>query len=94
MTTNQTDSVDVFDGKVRADLQEFIHRRTGVLLEADTDLFDRGLISSMFAMELVVHVEETFGVEVDGADLAIDNFRTVRSMTELIRRLRGAGNVA
>lgn len=80
------------DEEVRAHLQEYIHGRTGVRLEPDTDLFAGGLVSSMFAMELVVHVEDTFDVAVEGADLALTNFRTVRSMAELVRRLRDAGH--
>jgi methoxymalonate biosynthesis acyl carrier protein len=93
VTTNEIGAVEAIDEQVQTDLLEFINKRTGVQLETDTDLFNRGLISSMFAMELVVHVEETFGIDVEGPDLAIDNFRTVKSMIELVRRLRGAPSV-
>ncbi|MYX57655.1 hypothetical protein GTZ89_18745 [Streptomyces sp. SID8382] len=41
-------------------------------------------------MEIVVHLEKTYGVSVRGKDLRLDNFRTVRSMATLVRRLQGA----
>lgn len=87
-------TVDMVAGGARAQLIEFVHARTGIQLDDDTDLFASGLISSLFAMELVVHVEETFDIEVTGPDLALDNFRTVTSMVELIRQLQDARDAA
>jgi methoxymalonate biosynthesis acyl carrier protein len=55
---------------------------------ADVDLFGSGLVSSLFALQLVVHLEQAFGVEVAGPDLTLDNFRTVDAMTALVLRLR------
>jgi methoxymalonate biosynthesis acyl carrier protein len=66
---------------------------TGESVAADVDLFASGLVSSLFALQLVVHVESAFGVSVTGADLKLDNFRTVRAMAELVLRLRGQRNV-
>ncbi|ATL81602.1 putative methoxymalonate biosynthesis acyl carrier protein [Streptomyces malaysiensis subsp. malaysiensis] len=58
--------------------------------QEDADLFASGGLSSLFAMEIVVHLEKTYGVSVRGKDLRLDNFRTVRSMATLVRRLQGA----
>ncbi|MEU6508507.1 MULTISPECIES: acyl carrier protein [unclassified Streptomyces] len=77
--------------QVAADLTRFLEEHTRTSWDADTDLFDTGGVSSMFAMELVVHIEKTFGVAVEGPDLRIDNFRTVRTMTALVLRLAGSG---
>ncbi|MGP4101631.1 hypothetical protein [Nonomuraea sp. KM90] len=41
----------------------------------------------MFAMELVMFVEKTFGVTIPNEELRIDNFRTASSMAELVVRL-------
>ncbi|GAA2785660.1 phosphopantetheine-binding protein [Crossiella cryophila] len=60
----------------------------------DHDLFASGLVSSMFAMQLVVHLEGTYGVAIVGGDLKLDNFRTVDRMTELVLRLRQAEPVS
>ncbi|HUQ54770.1 acyl carrier protein [Lentzea sp.] len=72
---------------ISENLQEFLLSRTKQAWEPDVDLFASGVVSSMFAMELVVYVEKTFDVMVLGEDLAVDNFRTVNKMTGLVLRL-------
>ena len=76
--------------EIKHDLLNFIETNTKHLVPADLDLFASGLISSLFAMELVVHLEEAFGIVIAGRDLRMENFRTVESMTALILRLRTA----
>ncbi|MFE6748412.1 acyl carrier protein [Kitasatospora purpeofusca] len=70
------------------ELLGFLEARTGTAWDADTDLFEAGGLSSLFAMQVVVHLEKTYAVTVRGADLRLDNFRTVRRMAELVERLR------
>jgi methoxymalonate biosynthesis acyl carrier protein len=71
-----------------AELLGFLRERTKRAWAADEDLFASGVVSSLFAMELVVFVEKTFGVSVTGADLTLANFRTVDAMTAMLDRLR------
>ncbi|RLV77858.1 methoxymalonate biosynthesis protein [Streptomyces rapamycinicus NRRL 5491] len=68
----------------------FVSERVKAEVPADQDLFGSGLVSSMFAMELVVHLEQAFSVQILGDDLKRDNFRTIEAMTALVVRLRGA----
>lgn len=73
-------------------LQGFLTERIKTEVAPDQDLFKTGLVSSMFAMELVVHLEESYGISIIGPELKLDNFRTVHAMTALVLRLRdGAG---
>jgi methoxymalonate biosynthesis acyl carrier protein len=74
---------------VRTTLLGFLEQRTRTSWTEDDDVFDSGLVSSMFALELVVHLEKTFAVEIGGADLVPANFRTVTAMTALVLRLGG-----
>jgi methoxymalonate biosynthesis acyl carrier protein len=69
-------------------LTSFLEDRTRLSWTEDRDIFASGAVNSLFAMELVVFVEQTFGVRVTGADLTLDNFRSVRTMTDLVNRLR------
>ena len=62
-------------------------RRLKTTVPTDQDLFASGLVTSMFAMELVVHLEGTYGIAILGGDLKLDNFRTVERMTTLVTRL-------
>lgn len=73
---------------IEKDLTGFLEGRTRVPVTIDLDLFASGTISSMFAMELVVYLEQAFGVEIGGRDLRMDNFRTVAAMSSLVLRLR------
>ncbi|BCJ50215.1 hypothetical protein Asp14428_16900 [Actinoplanes sp. NBRC 14428] len=76
------------NGRVEKDLAVFLRERTGSDWAADSDLFAEGGLSSLFAMELVVHLENTFGITISGADLQLANFRTIAAMAGLVARLR------
>ncbi|WP_406062400.1 phosphopantetheine-binding protein [Streptomyces sp. NBC_01077] len=80
------------DTAIRETLTAFLEQRTKSAVAPDVDLFSTGLVTSLFAMELLVHVEQSFGVQVGGSDLTLDNFRSVDAMTALVLRLRGAGD--
>lgn len=75
-------------GTVRTDLLRFLERQTGRAWATDADVFGSGGLSSLFAMELVVHLERTYGIAIRGSDLRMENFRTVLRMAALVERLR------
>ncbi|WP_367129072.1 acyl carrier protein [Saccharothrix sp. HUAS TT1] len=52
----------------------------------DDDIFALGYVNSLFAMELVRFVERTFKISVPENELRLDNFRTIDSIVELVRR--------
>jgi methoxymalonate biosynthesis acyl carrier protein len=68
----------------------FLAERLKVEVASDQDLFASGLASSMFAMQLVVHLEESYEIAIIGPELKLDNFRTVQAMVSLVLRLRAA----
>ncbi|HEX6344385.1 acyl carrier protein [Umezawaea sp.] len=73
---------------IEQELIDFLETRTKAGWTATRDLFGEGGLSSLFAMELVVHLEQRYGVTVSGANLKLANFRTVKAMVELVVRLR------
>ncbi len=75
--------------EIRQNLVAFLGQRTKTAITAEVDIFATGLVSSLFALELVVHVEHSFGVTIAGPDLTLRNFRTVADMTALVLRLSG-----
>ncbi len=77
---------------VQAALTDFLKARTKNVWEPTTDLFESGAVSSLFAMELVVHVERAFGVTIEGEDLSLENFRTIEAMAAMVIRLRAAAS--
>jgi methoxymalonate biosynthesis acyl carrier protein len=74
--------------EIRDGLLGFLGERVKATVTPEQDMFAAGLVSSMFAMQLVVHLEEAYGIAVVGSDLKLDNFRTVDAMTALVLRLR------
>ena len=88
--TQPAPSTDLPGQDIQGELITFLEGRTRTSWDAHTDLFTDGGLSSMFAMELVVHLEQTYGVSIRGGDLQLNNFRTVSSMADLVHRLRGA----
>ncbi|GGO54714.1 acyl carrier protein [Streptomyces lasiicapitis] len=71
------------------ELRDHLESLTGSTIEPGDDFFDRGLINSLRALEIVVHVEQAYGVSVEVEDLDLDNFRTIRRIAEYVRRKRG-----
>ncbi|WP_329148527.1 acyl carrier protein [Streptomyces sp. NBC_01456] len=53
-------------------------------LTDDHDIFATGSVSSLFAVQLVMWVERTFGVAVQPTDLDIENFRTVNDVARFV----------
>lgn len=91
MTTDQASGLaPVVADEIAAALLAFLTDRIKTEVTPDQDLFKSGLVSSMFAMQLVVYLEESYDIAIIGPELKLDNFRTVQAMTELVLRLRAA----
>jgi len=72
---------------IRSNIKTFINRFfQNVELLDDQDIFSMGFVNSLFAMQLVMFVENSFGITVEDGDLDIDNFRTVNAIVKLIER--------
>lgn len=59
-------------------------------LQPEEDIFALGFVNSLLAMQLVAFVEKEFGVAVEDADLDLDNFRSIRAISDLVARKQGA----
>ena len=88
--SNRTEPSQLSKEAVSATLTAFLEGRTRRVWEPGEDLFESGAVTSLFAMELVVHIEQTFGVTIEGDDLQLENFRTVGAMAEMVSRLKSA----
>lgn len=54
-------------------------------LQDGDDIFELGLVNSLFAMQLVLFVEQEFDIVIDGEDLDFSNFRTVNAIHNLVQ---------
>lgn len=73
--------------KIRGFISHFIRLNE---LSDDEDIFALGFVTSMFAMQLVLFVEQEFAIKVENDDLDIQNFNTIAAITDLVERKRGA----
>ncbi len=89
MTAEQNVAVTSLTAEsIESALTGFLAEKIKADVAADQDLFGSGLVSSMFAMQLVVHLESAYDIAIIGPELKLDNFRTVRAMADLVLRLR------
>jgi methoxymalonate biosynthesis acyl carrier protein len=88
MTSTPNQATEPAAELIASRISGFLEERTKISWAPEADLFESGSVSSLFAMELVAFLEDTFDVEIAGRDLRLDNFRTVRVMTGLVQRLR------
>lgn len=73
--------------EIQAKIKEFLSRFfRNHDLQLDEDIFALGFVNSMFAMQLVLFIEQEFQITIDNEDLEFDNFRTINAMTRLIER--------
>ncbi len=71
--------------QVMQDLCGFFAAALGSPPSVDEDYFASGRLSSLAALQLVVHVERRYEFQVGVADLDLDNFRTIRRIAGFVR---------
>ncbi|HEV2863957.1 MAG TPA: acyl carrier protein [Pyrinomonadaceae bacterium] len=52
----------------------------------DTNIFERGFVDSLAAIQLVLFVEQAFDISVGDEDLDLVNFSSVDAISELVGR--------
>src|SRR5262245_2724124 len=79
-------AMDDIKNQTRAFLGQFVG---AAHLGADEeDLFARGLVNSLFAMQLISWIEKSFDLRVEDEDLEITNFNSVSAIASFVVRKR------
>jgi len=55
----------------------------------DDNLFESGIVNSLFAVQLMTFIEKTFAIEVGMDDLDIENFKSLNAATAFVVRKNG-----
>jgi len=57
-------------------------------LSDDDNLFELGIVNSLFAIQLMTFIEKTFSLEVEMDDLDIENFKSINAATRFVMKKR------
>ena len=59
-------------------------------LEPEEPLLRKGMIDSIGIQQLVAFLESEFDLSISDDDLTVENFQTLRSISELVKTLRSS----
>ncbi len=82
MTTEKSQPV----GDVKGTIKRFLLRSINLPdVGDDEDLFETGMVNSLFAVQLTTFIEKTFRIEIEPDDLNIKNFRSLSAATDFVK---------
>lgn len=79
------------EAKVRAYiLENLMFSNNQADLQNDISLLERGVIDSTGVLEIVLFLEESFGVKVKDSEMLPENFDSVDNIVQFVGRLQAA----
>ena len=72
--------------QIQQRLLEFLNRHADVYeeLDAATDLIESGILDSLLVTDLVIHVQDAFGVALAARDISPTHFSNLERISELV----------
>ncbi len=67
-------------------IKQYLTSVISAVIEDDEDIFERGVVDSLFAVQLVAFVEQEFSITLEPADLDINNFSSISSLTTFVEQ--------
>jgi acyl carrier protein len=61
-----------------------------IQLNSDDDIFEQGLVNSMFALQLVMYLEKEFSIKISNDDLQLSNFNTIDHIERFVQYKQGS----
>jgi methoxymalonate biosynthesis acyl carrier protein len=53
-------------------------------IEDDDNMFEAGLVHSLFAMQIIIFIEKEFGIELELDQVQLENLASIDAITELV----------
>lgn len=63
-----------------------------VVLDGEDNIFELGIVNSLFSMKLITFLEDTFHISVEYEDMNLDNFSSINNILEYLKR-KGVNDV-
>jgi len=70
-------------------IREYFSKVIAEEIDDEDDIFELGIVDSLFAMQLVLFVEKKFSITVEQEDLDINNFRSIAALTNFVLKKLG-----
>jgi acyl carrier protein len=78
---------------IKETVRDFILRSIIIRkLDDDDNLFESGIVNSLFAVQLLTFIERTFAIEVGIDDMDVENFKSLNATTAFVLRKNGRRN--
>lgn len=78
------------DGGIKDAVRRFILNSINATHVGDDDnLFESGIVNSLFAVQLMTFIEKTFAIEVEADDLDIENLKSLNATAAFVVRKNG-----
>lgn len=75
----------------KSQIRDYLERATRHPdLRDDQNIFDDGIVNSIFAVELVVFIEDRFNITIENDDLDFANFASIDAIAAFVARKTGA----
>lgn len=65
-------------------IRKFVSSSLGDKIEDEANIFESGLVSSMFGMQLINFLENSFSIRISDEDLVPENFNTVHNIHKFL----------
>ena len=77
---------------LEADLTHFVQSRGMRYAQAtlQTDLLETGMLDSLLLMDLIFHIEESYGVRFDSDQVNPSNFRTIEDTVSFVLKQKAS----
>ncbi len=69
--------------------ENFLFSDNGFQFDDEASFLEEGIVDSTGVLELILFAEETFGIQVEDDEVVPENFDSVRSLADYIRRKLG-----
>lgn len=70
---------------IKGNIRSFLSKYVSIeKLDDDKNIFQSGLVDSLFAMQLVNWLEEEYGMSISNDQLDLENFKSINAISNLI----------
>jgi acyl carrier protein len=72
--------------EIRERVRDYLREGLSIEVDDGEDIFAAGFVNSLFAAQLVMFVEDAFGIVVENEEMELANFRSIDAVTDFVAR--------